>query len=93
MKLRVRSRRGHLSNRDCADFASELAAHGTHAFLLAHVSKENNHPELVLDETRNAVSDPRVTVCVAAPDLPTELPLKREAEELFDFEREADATL
>ena len=85
LKQRVRSRRGHLSNRDCADFAATLAANGTRAILLAHISKENNHPELALDETRNAVSDPRVCICAASADIPTELPLAYAAEEEFDF--------
>ena len=35
LKLRIRSRRGHLSNRECADLCAELAASGTRHFLLA----------------------------------------------------------
>lgn len=73
LKLRIRSRRGHLSNADSAALASELASGGTRAFLLAHVSRENNDPTLVLDEAVSAISDPSVTVAVAAPDIPTEL--------------------
>lgn len=88
LKRRVASRRGHLSNRDCADFAATLAANGTRGFLLAHISKENNVPELALDETRSAVSDPRVCILAADPDLPVELSLEEEGEEDFDFERE-----
>lgn len=87
LKRRVASRRGHLSNRECADFAATLAANGTRGILLAHLSKENNIPDLALDETRSAVSDPRVSVLAADPDLPVELILEA-SEEDFDFERE-----
>lgn len=73
LKQRILSRRGHLSNADSAALAAELALSGTHGFLLAHVSRENNDPTLVLDEAVCAISDPSVTVAVAAADEPTEL--------------------
>lgn len=73
LKKRIRSRRGHLSNRDSAAFAAELAAEGTEAFLLAHLSEENNEPSLAWDEAQSALSGLPVTVAVASPDLPTEL--------------------
>lgn len=73
LKLRIRSNRGHLSNADSAALACELAAEGTHAFLLAHLSEENNDPAIALDEAISAISDPAVFVAVAAPDRPTEL--------------------
>ncbi|MBQ8345182.1 MAG: MBL fold metallo-hydrolase [Clostridia bacterium] len=89
LKKRVSSRRGHLSNRECAEFACELAASGTYGFLLAHISKENNRPELAVDEVSHALSDPGVTVLAAHPTMPTELCLTRPVSECFDFEREA----
>ena len=78
LKLRIRSKRGHLSNSDSASFASELAARGTRGFLLAHLSEENNDPALALDEAVSAISDPSVSVLVAAPDVPTALIWERE---------------
>ena len=78
LKLRIRSNRGHLSNADSASLASALAAEGTHAFLLAHLSEENNDPTIALDEAVSAISDPDVFVAVAAPDRPTELVWGRE---------------
>ncbi len=78
LKLRIRSNRGHLSNADSACLASALAAEGTRAFLLAHLSEENNDPMLALDEAVSAISDPDVFVAVAAPDRPTELVWGRE---------------
>ncbi len=73
LKLRISSRRGHLSNCDCAIFASELARCGTKGFILAHLSRENNLPELAFDEVHSAISDSGVQICVASPDTPTEL--------------------
>lgn len=73
LKKRIRSNRGHLSNADSAAFAAELAQGGTRAFLLAHLSEENNEPTLALEEATCAVSDPTVRIVVASPDCPTEL--------------------
>ena len=73
LKLRVASNRGHLSNRDCSDFACALAESGTKAFMLAHLSKENNEPELAYDEVSRALCSYGATVCVADPDEPVEL--------------------
>lgn len=81
LKLRIRSNRGHLSNPDSADFAAWLTERGTKGFLLAHLSEENNEPTLALDEVRGAISDLRVCVCAAAPDLPTELLWQAECRE------------
>ena len=67
LKLRIRGKRGHLSNRDCADFAAELAGQGTHSFLLAHLSEENNYPDLAYDESFSALAGYDTTLRVAAP--------------------------
>ncbi len=73
LKQRIRSRRGHLSNRDSAEFAAELCAGGTRGFLLAHLSEENNEPSLALEEAERAISTPGVYIAVAAPHSPTRL--------------------
>lgn len=73
LKRRIRSNRGHLSNADSAQLSSYLASGGTRAFLLAHLSEENNEPTLALEETQRAISDEGVVVSVAAADEPTEL--------------------
>ncbi len=46
LKRRVMSNVGHLSNEDCAMFVKELCKNGTKRFMLAHLSRENNTPEL-----------------------------------------------
>jgi len=44
LKRRIRSRHGHLSNRQAADAAVTLAPHGLKDLVLAHLSKTNNSP-------------------------------------------------
>lgn len=55
LKARVASRRGHLSNTECAQ---NLAAYGTEALKhvwLCHLSQENNHPELARKTVEQAL--------------------------------------
>lgn len=66
LKLRIRSGRGHLSNKDCAAFASELCTSGTKNILLAHLSEENNDPSLAYSEVCGAVADESVNIKVAS---------------------------
>ena len=74
IKLRIMSKFGHLSNDDCAIFVHDLAKRGTKSFMLAHISAENNRPELALDCAENALSDfPDTKVLVAKPDTETVL--------------------
>ena len=46
LKQRILSPKGHLSNEACAEQLSALAATGTTRFVLGHLSRENNRPEL-----------------------------------------------
>ena len=73
LKLRVASKRGHLSNAECAEFASELAESGTRAFMLAHLSRENNEPTLAIDEVGGVLEEYGASLFVARPDEPVEL--------------------
>ena len=68
LKLRIRGKRGHLSNRECADLCADLAGQGTTHFLLAHLSEENNFPDLAYDETFSALAGYETTLRVASPD-------------------------
>lgn len=45
LKRRIASNIGHLSNRDCAEFAEKLIRGGTKHIILGHLSKENNTPD------------------------------------------------
>ncbi|MBN1958189.1 MAG: MBL fold metallo-hydrolase [Desulfuromonadales bacterium] len=46
LKERIRSRHGHLSNRDSLRLLEEITWPGLEALFLAHLSEENNCPEL-----------------------------------------------
>ncbi|MEG0115801.1 MAG: MBL fold metallo-hydrolase [Hydrogenoanaerobacterium sp.] len=46
LKKRICGQNGHLSNEDCSSFLPQLVRCGTTRFVLAHLSKENNSPEL-----------------------------------------------
>ncbi len=83
LKLRVASRRGHLSNKDCAEFALSLAEQGTYAIMLAHLSRENNEPMLAYETTSRAIEGLGTFVCVASPDEPTELPMMKKEEGVY----------
>ncbi len=48
LKARISSDRGHLSNGDCASACAYLAKNGVRSFILAHLSEENNEPELAV---------------------------------------------
>ena len=80
LKKRILSNRGHLSNEDSAELCAYLAANGTNAFLLAHLSEENNEPSLALEATARAISDECVVVAVADPQCPTELKILTDEE-------------
>jgi len=73
LKKRILSRGGHLSNPDSARLAAYLCEHGAKQFILAHISAENNDPDIVLDEFLSAVADPTVKVAAAHPEFVTEI--------------------
>lgn len=56
LKHRILSKQGHLSNSACADFAVSLVRSGTTRLLLAHLSQENNMPELAYQTTLCALT-------------------------------------
>ena len=68
LKQRIRSKKGHLSNPDCAAFAASLCESGTKHIMLAHLSEENNDPTLAYNEALSAIADETVTLRVAAQD-------------------------
>jgi len=56
LKKRVMSEGGHLSNEEAASFCIELVEGGTESILLAHLSKENNFPELAYATSKNVLT-------------------------------------
>lgn len=73
LKIRIRSKRGHLSNKECALLASELCFIGTKNILLAHLSEENNDPSLAYDEVWSAIGDENVNLKIASQYEPVRL--------------------
>ncbi len=54
LKARIRSDRGHLSNSQASEFLPYLYRYGTRRVMLAHISKENNTPELAYECAKEA---------------------------------------
>ena len=71
LKVRIESAIGHLSNRDCAAFIPELIASGTKDIMLAHLSGENNTPDIALECAKCVCGNCRV--CIARESEPTRL--------------------
>jgi len=57
LKKRILSERGHLSNFASSEFAKELASSGTTRLVLAHLSRENNLPEIARQTAVSALLD------------------------------------
>lgn len=71
LKMRIGSSRGHLSNTDCSAFIPELVASGTKDILLAHLSEENNAPDVALNCAKCVCGN--CNVCIAKESEPTRL--------------------
>lgn len=55
LKRRILSDTGHLSNARCGELARALALGGTRRIIIAHLSRENNRPDLARDTVAEAV--------------------------------------
>lgn len=73
LKRRILSKCGHLSNEAASAFVSRLAASGTKRILLAHLSEENNLPELAYHTSLCALCGAQIELSVASPSAPTKL--------------------
>lgn len=65
LKQRILSDRGHLSNAFSAKVAVRLCQTGTRRLLLAHLSAENNTPQLALSAVRGALEQAGLEAHVA----------------------------
>lgn len=76
VKQRVMSRVGHLSNESLAQFFAQDYDRAASYIVLAHISQENNHPEVALRAAENALGAQmtliRNRVMLAGQDVPTE---------------------
>ena len=57
LKRRILSDRGHLSNDACASALTELIQTGSTQFILGHLSRENNIPQLAFETSFAALSE------------------------------------
>lgn len=64
LKARIASRRGHLSNRDCAELLSHLTGEGLEQVALAHLSVNNNTPELAFRAAQDGLAGSGCSLCV-----------------------------
>lgn len=57
LKRRILSAKGHLSNFAAGEFAKELLQSGTTRFVLSHLSRENNMPEIARQTAVSALDE------------------------------------
>ena len=57
LKRRILGSSGHLSNEHCAQALAEFVKQGTTRIILAHLSDENNYPDLALQTSRVALQE------------------------------------
>lgn len=74
LKKRIMGDQGHLSNEMAGKTIAYLAGKGTSKFILGHLSRENNFPELAYQTVFNALNEKSiragvdVSLCVASRD-------------------------
>jgi phosphoribosyl 1,2-cyclic phosphodiesterase len=64
LQQRIRSNHGHLSNRQSADLLKSLVSPKLQCVVLAHLSDENNDPEIALERARRALGDSTAALTV-----------------------------
>lgn len=57
LKKRILGPEGHLSNFACGEYMKELAKSGTTRFVLSHLSRENNMPDIARQNAVTALSE------------------------------------
>ena len=70
LKQRIKGRTGHLSNQDAAGLVSELKGGRLKHVILAHLSEENNSPDIAAGRMADSLNGTPVVVHVAGPDKP-----------------------
>ena len=81
LKKRVMSEVGHLSNEDAANFCVELIKEGTKRILLAHLSKENNFPELAYETSKRILTQNNIIV---GQDVKLDVLLREEISDIYN---------
>ena len=73
LKQRVRSAQGHLSNDQGAELLAELAHQGLKQVVLAHLSEQNNRPELARRAAQDGLSGCAAGLWVASQERPSDV--------------------
>jgi phosphoribosyl 1,2-cyclic phosphodiesterase len=78
LKQRILSQYGHLSNLACSEAAYKMALRGNRNFVLAHLSEENNIPELAYSSFRDyfkerGIDENNYTLTIASQRKPTKV--------------------
>jgi len=62
LKKRIMSENGHLSNESAGSFIVDMAKLGMENFILGHLSRKNNFPELAFQTTKNYLEESNIKV-------------------------------
>ena len=62
VKQRIKSKQGHLSNKECAEILPELIKNGARKIVLYHLSGENNTNELAVRESKTSILEAKLNV-------------------------------
>jgi len=62
LKKRILGEMGHLCNEMAGKVVAYMAENGTRRFLLGHLSRENNFPELAYQTAFNALTEKKISV-------------------------------
>lgn len=76
IKMRILGDKGHLSNKDSANYLSNFIGDNTKYIILAHLSHENNNPELALNNLKEVLKEKNISnpdIIVATQEERTEL--------------------
>lgn len=57
LKMRILSDRGHLSNKDSSYYLSKIIGNDTKVIVLAHLSKDNNTPDIALNNLNSMLKE------------------------------------
>lgn len=57
IKMRILGDRGHLSNKDSANYLSKFIGNNTKCVILAHLSHENNDPDIALNNLKQVLME------------------------------------
>ncbi|MFH1155416.1 MAG: MBL fold metallo-hydrolase [Pseudomonadota bacterium] len=73
LKQRVKGRTGHLSNLDTREMLTEIRSKDLRHVILAHLSQQNNTPDMAFRTVGECLDTACTTLTVASPDHPGEI--------------------